>query len=305
MTVGDASRGNHWDERRDSLTVVIPTLNEGESIRQVLEETKNAGYAQVMVVDGYSSDNTVEIARAMGANVVEQHGHGKAGALLTAFRSVSTPYLVVIDGDGSYNPADIARFLPLVGKFDFVKGVRVRNRNMSRLHRLGNTIISKTFDLLFGTFIGDVCSGMYLLKTEKVRGLHLDKHPMTVEQEIAAEMVQAGGLVTTVPIDYRKRIGGVSKTNTWRQGFRDLLTNFDLARTHNPIILFSAIATSALIPAFLFLVYASILYIVFSSYHSGLFLAGLILLVLGSQGLTVATIAAMLRRIERRLATHQ
>jgi dolichol-phosphate mannosyltransferase len=184
-----------------------------------------------------------------------------------------------------------------------VKGVRARNENMSNLHKLGNRIITKTFDLLFGTFIGDVCSGMYMLRTDLVKGLHLEKHPLSVEQEIAAEMVLSSGSMTTVPINYRKRVGGVSKVKTWRQGFRDLMTNFDLARTHNPIMLFSVIATLALIPAFGILGYASSLYLLLGQYHSGYFLAGLVLLVLGAQGFTVATIAAMLRRLDRRLKT--
>jgi dolichol-phosphate hexosyltransferase len=284
------------------LTIVIPTLNEEKAISGLIDEVKSCGFDKILVADGYSVDKTVEIAKGKGASVLLQQGKGKAGALLTAFRAVDTEYLLVMDGDGSYDPSDIEKFLPLIGHCDFVKGVRARNENMSRLHKLGNSIISKTFDLLFGTALGDVCSGMYLLKTEAVRSLHLEKHPLTVEQEIAAEMIQYGGPFTTVSIGYRKRIGGVSKTRTWSQGFRDLVTNFDLARTYNPIMLFSAVATAFLIPALLVLFYATFLYWSGGGYHNGYFISGLILLVLGAQGLTVATIAALLRRIERRLA---
>lgn len=291
--------------KKDQITVVIPTLNEEEAVGPLIEDLKSRGFGKIIVVDGYSKDRTVEVASRFGAAVVMQHGKGKSGALLTAFRAASTPYLVVMDGDGSYDPSDICKFLPLLGNYDFVKGVRTKNENMPRLHKLGNRIITKTFDLLFGTSIGDICSGMYMLRTGMVKSLHLEQHPMTVEQEIAAEMVQASGLITTIPINYRRRAGGVSKTKTWRQGFRDLVTNFDLARTHNPIMLFSAIATIVLIPAFGLLGYASLLYLFLHQYHSGYFLAGLVLLVLGAQGFTVATIAAMLRRIERKLSQVQ
>jgi glycosyltransferase involved in cell wall biosynthesis len=287
---------------RDQVTIVIPTLNEGEAIGPLVEEVKKMGYKNVLVADGYSNDSTAAVASNSGAEVVMQSGMGKAGALATAFRMVRTPYLVVMDGDGSYYPSDIDRFLPLLGICDFAKGVRARNEGMSRLHKVGNSIITKTFDLLFGTFIGDVCSGMYMLKTEMVKGLNLEKHPMTVEQEIAAEVVLSAGSITTVPINYGRRRGGVSKVNTWRQGFRDLLTNFDLARTHNPIMLFSVAAMMALVPAFGILGYASILYLAYHAYHGGYFLGGLVLLVLGAQGFTVATIAVLLRRMERRLS---
>lgn len=289
------------DPLRGQLTVVIPTLNEGASIGRLIDEVRSQGFYNIVVTDGYSKDGTAEIASTGGAEVMMQHGQGKAGAMLTAFRVVTTPYVIVMDGDGSYDPADIHRFVTLLGEYDFVKGVRVKNENMPRLHKFGNSVITRTFDLLFGTSIGDVCSGMYMMKTEMIKDLHLEKHPLTVEQEIAAEMVLSSGRITTVPINYRERIGGKSKTKTWRQGFRDLATNFDLARTYNPIELFAFLATLVLIPAFMILGYAVSIYFIQDQYHSGYFLAGLVLLVLGAQGFTVATVAAMLRRIERKL----
>ena len=282
-------------------TTAITTLSEQETVCPLIEEVRAQGFDNILVADGYSRDRTTKVATGLGVEVVFQHGKGKAGALLTAFQRVTTPYLVVMDGDGSYDPSDIQKLLPLMGTYDFVKGVRGKNENMSGVHWLGNRVITKTFDLLFGTSIGDVCSGMYMLRTGKVNDLHLEKHPLTVEQEIAAEMILSSGHTTTIPINYRKRAGGTSKTNTWRQGFRDLLTNFDLARTYNPILLFSFFAALAIVPAVGFLIYALVLNYAFGDYHSGYFLGSAILLVLGTQGLAVSTIAAMLRRIERKL----
>jgi len=290
---------------KDQVTVVIPTLNEEAAIGPLIEEVKSQGFDKIIVADGYSQDRTAQVASGFGADVLMQHGRGKAGALLTAFRAVPTPYLVVLDGDASYDPSDLQKFLPLLGDYDFVKGVREKNENMSGLHKFGNSVITRTFDLLFGTFIGDVCSGMYMIKTDKVKDLHLEKHPLTVEQEIAAELVLSSGAITTVPINYRKRMGGVSKTNTWRQGFRDLVTNFDLARSYNPVFLFSFLAALAIVPAFGLLLYALILNYAFGAYHSGYFLGSAILLVLGTQGLVVSTIAVMLRRIERKISQIQ
>lgn len=285
------------------MTVVIPTLNEEESIGPLIDEIKAAGYGKILVVDGYSKDKTIEVAREHGAVAIVQHGRGKAGAFSTGLMFLDTPYLVVMDGDGSYNPKDIDRFLPFKSKYVFVKGQRERNGIMSRPHRLGNYVITTTFNMLFGIQIPDICSGMYLLRTEEARTLDFSRHPLTLEQEMAAQIVSMSLPVTSVPVSYRKRYGGKSKTNTWRQGFRDLLTNFDLARHYNPILLFSALAMLALVPAVFLLGYASILYILFRSYHGGYFLAGIAFLVLGAQGFTVATLAAMLRRIERKLAS--
>lgn len=285
---------------RDQVTVVIPTLNEEDAIGPLVDEVKGSGYVNVLVVDGYSKDSTGEVARKSGAQVVMQHGTGKAGALMTAFRMVDTPYVLVIDGDGSYDPLDMDRFLPLMNDYALIKGARERNGNMSKIHKIGNAIITKTFNLLFGTSVADICSGMYMLRTEEVKSFDFEKHPMTVEQELAAQVVLSSGRITSVPIHYRKRFGGESKTNTWRQGFRDLITNFDLARTYNPILLFSFLAALALIPAFMVLGYASFLYLFASQWHGGYFLFSMMLFVIGFQGLSLATISAFLKRIERR-----
>ncbi len=288
---------------RDRVTVVIPTLDEEEAIGPLIDEVKAAGYGNILVVDGYSRDDTTQIVGSKGVKVLLQEGAGKAGALATAFQNVSTPYVAILDGDGSYAPPDLDRLLPSLTRFDFIKGVRNWKESMSRTHRLGNYIITSTFNLLFGTNIGDVCSGMYVINAEHARQFDFSKHPLTVEQEILAQAVLKSAKITSIPIKYRRRFGGKSKTNTWRQGFRDLITNFDLARAYNPILLFSFLATLAFIPALLFLGYAVFLFLAHGNFHGGYVLTGLSFLVLGAQGFTVTTIAAMLRRMERRITS--
>lgn len=260
------------------------TFSEQETVGPLIEEARARGFDKTIGVDGYSHDRTTEVATGFGAEVVFQHGEGKAGALLTPFQRATTRYIVIMDGDGSYDSFDIQKLLPLVGAYDFVKGVMEKNENVSATHKLGNRVITRTFNLLFGTSIGDVCSGMHMLRAEKVKSPNLEKHPLTVEQEIAAEMVLSPGPITTILINYRKRASGTFKTNTWRQGFRGLLTNFDLARTYNPVLLFSFLAALAIVPSIGFLIYALVLNYAFGDYHSSYFLGVAILLVLGTQG---------------------
>jgi len=115
--------------RKDDVTVVVPTMNEEEAIGLVLEELKAEGYVNVLVVDGYSNDRTVEIAREAGATVVRQHGKDKTGALKTAFEHVRTPYLLLMDGDHTYSARDIERFLSIARKYDQVFGSRKEGRH--------------------------------------------------------------------------------------------------------------------------------------------------------------------------------
>ena len=92
------------------LTIVLLTLNEEEAIGTVIDELKHEGYENILVVDGYSTDFTVKIAKEKGAKVVLQKGKGKTGAIKTAIELAKTPYILVMDADGTYNPKDIENF---------------------------------------------------------------------------------------------------------------------------------------------------------------------------------------------------
>ena len=287
---------------RDQVTVVIPTLDEEEAIGPLIDEVKAAGYGKILVVDGYSRDRTAEIARQKGAQVVGQHGKGKTGALLVARDIVDTPYFILMDGDYSYDPKDIDRFVVHADGYDHIIGFRPKGSpNISRTHRLGNWILTKTFNMLMGSNIPDVACGMYLMKTQKMKQLFLDRQGFEIDQEIAAQMLM-DGRVTCVPISYRGRIGD-AKAPTWRQGFRALFAIVGQARRFNPVVLFGLAAALALIPAVALLGYASYLFLFRGAYHGGYFLGSLMLFVIGGQGLTVATIGYMLRRLERKLTS--
>ena len=107
------------------------TFSEQETVGPLIEEARARGFDKTIGVDGYSHDRTTEVATGFGAEVVFQHGNGKAGALLTAFQRATTTYLVVMDRDGRYDPFDIQKPLPLMGTYDFGKGIRRKNQNMS------------------------------------------------------------------------------------------------------------------------------------------------------------------------------
>jgi dolichol-phosphate mannosyltransferase len=288
------------EHMKNNVTVVIPTLNETEAIGKLIEEIKACGYSNILVVDGYSDDGTDRIANSLGASVIKQHGRGKAGAILTAREIVKTPYFIVMDGDYTYDPRDIDKFLPFMNGYDHIIGFRPKScPNISRTHRLGNWILTKAFNMLMGSSIPDVCSGMYMLRTEKVKKLMLDRAGFVVDQEIAAQTL-LDGRVTYVPINYRKRLGK-PKAPTWRQGFKALWTILQLAREYNPVLLFSALASLALIPGAIIFLWFIYRYLFFGAIHSTYLLLAVLLVVLGTQGLAVSTIAIILRRMERKI----
>jgi len=285
---------------KDDVTIVLPTLNEEEGIGQIICELKQVGYHNILVVDGYSIDGTAKIAESNGCYVVFQHSMGKCGAVETAIENVKTPYILVMDGDCTYDPKDIENFLAHAERYDQIIGVRANGRkNITNLNRFGNWLITKMFNVLMGTKLSDVCSGMYLIKTDVARELELNTKGFDVEVEIAAQTA-SNGRITEVPIDYRERLGN-QKLSSWKHGFQIVRTIFGLARKYNPALFFSGLVALAAIPALLILGW-----VVFKALFHGIWygeyaLTGLILLVFASQGLTIGAVSLMLRRMEKRI----
>jgi len=285
---------------KDDVIVVVATLNEEEAIGRVIEELKQAGYHNILVVDGYSTDGTAKIAESNGCFVVFQHSRGKCGAIETAVENVKTPFMLFMDGDCTYDPKDIENFLAHADKYDQIIGVRANGRkNIPKCNRFGNWLITKTFNVLMGTKLSDVCSGMYLIRTAAARELDLNTRGFDVEVEIAAQTATSGR-VTEVPIAYRKRVGR-QKLSSLRHGFQIIRTVFGLARTYNPTLLFSTFVALAVVPASFILGWVAFEMVFYGVWHSGFALTGLMLLVLASQGVTIATISIMLRRMEKRI----
>jgi len=285
---------------KDDITIVLPTLNEEEAIGQIIYELKQNGYHNILVVDGYSIDGTAKLAEANGGIVIHQHSRGKCGAIKTAIENVKTPYILVMDGDYTYDPKNIESFMAHCEKYDQIIGVRTTGRkNIPKLNQFGNQLITKTFNVLMGTNLTDVCSGMYMMRSEAARELELNTTGFDVEVEIAAQTATRGK-ITEVPIDYRKRLG-CQKLSSWRHGFQIMRSTFQLARRYNPTALFSAVVASAIVPAIIILGWVAQEVLLNGVWHSGYALTGLMLLVLASNGLTIGAISTLLKRTEKRI----
>jgi len=220
MTVQGRGSLNAGSASPDEVTVVLCALNEEQGIGEVIEGLRREGFRNIMVVDGYSTDGTVSIALNMGVRVIQQHWEGKSGAIKTALDYVDTPLVAFMDADSTYSPADLHKLL--VHAHNYVEVIGKRNRNgVSTLLRLGNSVINKLFSLVFAADVGDVLSGMYLLRTDVAKQMSLNSKGFEVEVEIAAQALQRGK-VTYVPISYGKR-KGKAKLSTLRDGLKDIL----------------------------------------------------------------------------------
>jgi dolichol-phosphate mannosyltransferase len=288
---------------KDDVTVLIPTLNEEEAIEKVIREVRECGFKNILVVDGYSEDRTVEIARSLGAKVVYQSGHGKAMAVKTGLEIVETPWILVMDGDGSYDPRDIDRMVETAVERDCdeVIGYRTDRRNIPLLHRFGNKVISTLISLLMGHRVKDPCSGIYLLRSDFAKHLEVVATGFDVEVEIVCQSI-SHGRVAEVPVRYRRRIGE-SKLKSWTAGFRIILTALKISWLYNPVLLFSTLGSLVGVGGLAILIWQLYMRYIFGekAWSIGWTWLGLVLLILGVNAFTLAIISLMLKRMERRL----
>jgi len=212
---------------KQDITIVVPVLNEEQSIAHVIDSIQNEGYTKIIVIDGFSIDKTFEIARSMGVETLHQEGTGKAAAVKTAIDYIKTPYLALIDGDSTYDPADIEKLIEYTDKYDQVIVERKHGSiNIPTLNRFGNKVINIIFNILFKTKLKDVCSGLYLIKLDAVKKIDINSDDFCVEVELAAKISKIGNVID-IPVNYYERIGK-KKLKPFRDGMSIILTMFKI-----------------------------------------------------------------------------
>ena len=235
---------------KDDVCILIPTLNEGRTIGGLIKEFKSLGYSDILVIDGHSTDNTVKSAEEEGAKVIMQSGRGKGQAVSQAFQQITSKYVVMIDGDGTYLPEEVEILLEPVttGIADHVIGNRFTNYQrgaFTRLNLFGNMILNKMFGFAYGIWLEDILSGYRAFNNHSIKHIELNRTGFEVETEITVECVKKDLKTMEVPITYLARINGATtKLQPLRDGFRIASTIYLLARTQNPLFYFNVIGGS-------------------------------------------------------------
>ena len=283
------------------VTVVIPTLNEAKAIGKVIDELKQHGITNIIVVDGHSTDGTPEIAKQKGAKVIFQEGKGKAAAIKTALKHVKTPYILIMDGDYTYPAKYVKKLYEKIKEgYDEVIGARRwTKRTQNLVFRFGNKMLTTLFNLLLGAKLSDVLSGMYIIRKNTISDALFETKGFSVETEIAAHIASTTTKVTEIPIVYRKRLG--RKKLGVKHGFLIAKDMMRLAWRYNPVFTIFAAGALLLVPG---LSLGS--WVAYHYFFTGIkyYVKGLVAIMLtlaGFQSLLIAILALYLKRMEYRL----
>jgi glycosyltransferase (TIGR04182 family) len=233
----------------EDVTVLIPTRNEAASIGEVVDQVRAEGFEDVLVIDGDSTDGTPDIAAEHGARVVKQTGSGKGQAVRQGIEAAERPYVLMLDGDGTYLPEDAGKFLDALDHSDHVVGNRFANMKpgaMPRLNRFGNRMISRSFEVIHGRDYGDILSGYRAFSKETLEKFDLSADGFGIETEMSVECVRHDVDTAVVPITYESR-PAESETNLrpFRDGGKIVFTLYKLARTNNPLFFFGTLGLSS------------------------------------------------------------
>jgi len=215
-------------EKGSGISVVIPTLNEAETVGRIIEGCMP--YAdELLVVDGHSTDGTGDVVRGYGVKVILDNGKGKGAALRHAANFVSGDIIVFVDADGSHDPRDIPKLVKpiLDGVADHVTGSRLIGGS-SELHGgfdecfrlMGSSFITACINWKFKVRLSDSQNGFRAIRTDVIRQLDLRENITTIEQEMIMKTLRKGFRMAEVPTHEQERIAGYSKISVKKVAFR-------------------------------------------------------------------------------------
>jgi len=212
-----------------TISVLIPALNEAENLPHVLPRIPS-WVDEVILVDGHSTDQTVSVARALcpGIRVVTQKGRGKGAALRAGCQAATGDIIVMLDADGSTDPAEIPAFVgALLAGAGLAKGSRFLQGggtvDMPWVRRLGNRLLVMLANLLFGTHYTDITYGYNASWRRHLDALALEMDGWACEIIGNIRAARQGLHVVEVASFEHRRIAGEAKLDALKAGWTILI----------------------------------------------------------------------------------
>lgn len=246
----------------DSLSIVIPALNEAAALKEVLPDLRERyPDAEVIVVDDGSSDDTVALCEQNQVCCISHpESLGNGAAVKTGARAATGEVIVFMDGDGQHRPSEIAPLLEqLAPQVDLVVGARSAEHHASLPRRLGNEFYNRLASWMTGRKVHDLTSGMKAVRRERfLEFLHLLPNGFSYDVTITMAFMKVGYGVRYVPIEVHQRLG-TSHIRLLADGLKFILIIFRIATLYSPLKLFTPIAATLFVLGLIQAVWAGFL----------------------------------------------
>jgi glycosyltransferase involved in cell wall biosynthesis len=206
------------------VTAIIPVLNEEATLQAVLRAVLREPVQEVIVVDNGSTDNSAEIARRLGARVIDEPRPGYGWACQAGFlASAEADVLVYLDGDGADNTQHLSALLTPIqeGRADLVLGSRTRGETEAGAllphARFGNWLASQLMRRLYDLRVSDL-GPFRAIRREVLEALAMREMTFGWPTEMMVKAARQGYRVVEIPVGYRRRAGGQSKISGTARG---------------------------------------------------------------------------------------
>lgn len=215
------------------VSLVIPTLNEAGCIEKTLSEVPKEYVDEIIIVDGHSEDNTADIVRKLGYKVIMQKTKGYGGAFTEGVNASTGDVVILMDADGSHDPADIPLLLEKIKEgYDYVLAVRYapghRSEDDTIIRHIGNMLFTFLVNLIHKVFVSDALYLYTAIRKDKFYLIEPKSHGFEYCVEILIRAHKAGLKMAQIPSVERLRIDGKSKVNAFLDGLRILRVIFFL-----------------------------------------------------------------------------
>jgi glycosyltransferase involved in cell wall biosynthesis len=228
----------------ESVTIVLPAFNEGDSIGQVVAALRSAApWHEVLVIDDGSTDGTGKAAQDAGARVVRHpYNKGNGAAVKTAIRSASSEWIAIVDADGQHRAEDAVRLVTRLGDYDLVIGARDPRTQATAGRRLGNAVLNGLASYLTERPIPDLTSGYRAARREYLlEFIHLLPNGFSTPTTTTLAFIKAGYNVAFEPIAALPRVGH-SKIRLASDGAKFFLILLKVITIFSPLRIFAPVS---------------------------------------------------------------
>ena len=232
------------------IAVLIPCYNEELTVEKTVSDFKRVlPNADIYVYNNNSKDRTKELALKSGAIVRDEYRQGKGAVVRSMFRDIDADVYIMVDGDDTYPAEEVEGLITpvLEGKADMVIGDRLSStyyiENKRPFHNFGNSLVKGLINFLFKSDLNDIMTGYRSFSKKFVKCMPVMSDGFQIETEMTIFALTNNMQVVNVPITYRDRPeGSESKLNTFSDGFKVLLTLFNLFKDNRPFLFFGSIS---------------------------------------------------------------
>src|SRR5688500_10133293 len=228
----------------NSVTIVVPAFNEGDSIGRVVNALRAAAdWHEVLVIDDGSSDGTGKAAQEAGARVIRHpYNKGNGASIKTAIRAAGSEWIAIVDGDGQHGPEDTARLVSRLGEYDLVVGARHPMTQATTGRRVGNAMLNWLASYLTERNSPDLTAGFRAARREcLLEFIHLLPNGFSTPTTTTLAFLKAGYNVAFEPVDARARVG-TSKIRLASDGAKFLLILLKVITIFSPLRIFAPVS---------------------------------------------------------------